>query len=139
MNVSGIVKDYFYLVAMANGKPKHYWCSSSSWIFSELPDVLENKEDLAKLMAVNNFFTGEFDSVIFASSGKPVCIDAELGVFMQPKPITELDRLSCCIHEINKLNIAPKGLLKNVPSGVTQKNEGFKGLNQGDCFSLDCW
>jgi hypothetical protein len=46
------------------------------------------------LASVNNFFTGEFDSVLFPGSGAPKVIDAELGVILQPKALTELDRLA---------------------------------------------
>ena len=71
-----------------------YWCSSSNFVFSELPAVSTTASDLEKLRSINNFFTGEYDTVLFEASGQPELIDAELGVYMQPKPITELDRLS---------------------------------------------
>jgi len=66
--VTGIVKDYF--VIAANGM-RYYWCSSSSWVFSELPQLSLSSEDLEKLKSINNMFTGEFDSVLFPGSGTP--------------------------------------------------------------------
>ena len=64
----GIVKDYF--VVNKRGS-EMYWCSSSTWVFSELPKLSENSEDIEKLKSLNNMFTGEFDSVLFQGSGKP--------------------------------------------------------------------
>jgi len=64
----GIVKDYFVIVASGM---RYYWCSSSSWVFSELPQLSANSEDLEKLKSINNMFTGEFDSVLFQGTGSP--------------------------------------------------------------------
>ena len=44
--------------------------------------------------------TGEFDSVLFPGSGKPEVVDAAAGIVIQPKNITELDRLAYIINEI---------------------------------------
>jgi hypothetical protein len=117
LTVSGIIKDYFVVSSTHEGRKKHFWASSSSWTFSELPNALTNQQDLAKIAQINNFFTGEFDSVLFASSGKAECIDAELGVYMQPKPITELDRLVFVIGRISERAVAPRGWAKIVPNG----------------------
>ena len=63
--ITGIVKDYFVVVGMKGKEaPKRFWCSSSTWVFSQMPKGLENKCDLAKLKSINTFFTGEFDSVL---------------------------------------------------------------------------
>jgi len=87
----GVIKDYF-LAACDQGK--HYWCSSSSMIFSELPKVSEDPEVCLKLAGINNFFTGEFDCVLFPGCGKAKVIDEEMGITLPPKPISELDRLA---------------------------------------------
>jgi hypothetical protein len=50
------------------------------------------------LKQINNLFTGEFDTVLFQNSAPPTVIDADLGVVMQAKPITELDRLAYVYH-----------------------------------------
>ena len=84
---------------MANGQ-QYFWCSSSSWVFSELPQLSANAEDLEKLKSINNMFTGEFDSVLFAGSGSPQVVDAVANIVIQPKNITELDRLAYIINEI---------------------------------------
>jgi len=69
-------------------------------VFSELPKLLEDAAALDKLASINNFFTGEFDSILFQASGEPQCIDANMGLYLQPKPITELDRLTYVVHQI---------------------------------------
>lgn len=97
----GVVKDYFIAAGKHNGKPTMFWCSSSSWVFSELPAPVSNPKDLEKIKSINNLFTGEFDSVLFPGSGDPQVINAELGIVLQPKPLTELDRLSYVINQIN--------------------------------------
>jgi hypothetical protein len=77
--------------------------------------------------------------MLFAGSGEATCVDAELGVYMQPKPVTELDRLSWVVQQIVSKVSAPKGLYKIVPSGEMKMNEAFCGLNKTDAFSLDNW
>ena len=54
---------------------------------------------------------------MFPSSAKGECIDPQQGIYMQPKPITELDRLVYVINQIEKLVAAPKNYLKIVPNG----------------------
>ena len=79
---------------MVNGKCQVFWCSSSSWVFSQVPAPPDNVAVCEKLKALNNLFTGEFDQVLFPSMAKPKVIDADMGIVMQPKPVTELDRLA---------------------------------------------
>jgi hypothetical protein len=132
----GIVKDYFVVTS----KTIMYWCSSSTWVFSELPKLTEKAEDLEKLKTINNMFTGEFDSVLFPGSGKPEVVDAAANIVIQPKNITELDRLAYIISEIRQhCFCVPKNRIKYVPSGKLQLNEGFSGLSKEDAFNLDNW
>lgn len=138
MNI-GIVKDYFLAQAHHDGCLKIFWCSSSTWVFSELPKLLESAGDLDKVSQINNLFTGEFDQVLYEASGEAKCIDATLGLYMQPKPITELDRLSYVVHQIINNVALPKMFLKYIPSGELIINEAFRGLNKDDAFKLDNW
>jgi len=66
---------------------------------------------------VNSFFTGEYDSVLFEATGEPTLIDASMGVVIQAKPLTELDRLSFVAGQIKKLHCVPKNKLKMTPTG----------------------
>ena len=125
--------------AQHDGCCKLFWCSSSTWVFSELPKLLDTACDLEKLASINNLFTGEFDSVLFQPSGQPKCIDGELGLYMQPKPITELDRLSYVVHQIINIVALPKMFLKYIPSGELIINEAFKGLSRDDSLKLENW
>jgi len=96
--ITGVIKDYFLAMAQVNGKDMTFWCSSSSMIFSELPCLTDDAEDLAKLGSINNLFTGEFDSVLFPGTKPPKVIDADMGITLPPKAITELDRLAYVVR-----------------------------------------
>jgi hypothetical protein len=76
---------------------------------------------------------------LFQSSAKGEIIDAENGIVMQPKPITELDRLTFVCDEIRKLVAAPKNYLKIVPNGEIAMNEAFKGLSVQDASKMENW
>lgn len=71
-----------------------FWCSSSSWVFSQIPAPPANPKVCEQLKNINTLFTGEFDQVLFKSSESPKVIDQDLGIVLQPKPVTELDRLA---------------------------------------------
>ena len=122
---------------MAGGQ--HYWCSSATWVFAQLPKLPANVGDRQKLAGINNFFTGEYDTVLFASSDKPEVVDHARGIVMQPKPLTELDRLSYVVHQLASIYAVPKGSYKFVPSGQAVPNEAFRGLSREDSFKLDNW
>ena len=77
-----------------------FWCSSSSWVFSQVPSPPADAAVIEKLKSINNLFTGEFDQVLFQSSDKPQVIDQDLGIVMQPKPVTELDRLAYVVSQL---------------------------------------
>jgi len=67
----GIVKDYYLAQAQTGGKMQVFWCSSSSWVFSQVPSPPADASVIEKLKQINNLFTGEFDQVLFQSSDKP--------------------------------------------------------------------
>lgn len=77
---------------------KHFfWCSSTNLIFSVLSEPSSNA--IHELAGQENIFTGEFDTVIVESHEKPKLIDH--GLVLPPKHLTELDRLSVVVHQIN--------------------------------------
>jgi hypothetical protein len=108
-------------------------------VFSELPSLTTEQSKLEKLRSINNFFTGEYDTVLFEASGEPELIDADLGVYIHPKPITELERLSYVVAQIRKLHCLPKNRLKLTPTGERVMNESFRGLSKEDAFKLENW
>ena len=76
-----------------------YWASSQNFIFSSLPDVSE--EACASLKQYEcTMFSGEFETVLVESKAAPTVIDADAGIILPPKHVTELDRLSNTVHQI---------------------------------------
>jgi radial spoke head protein 9 len=105
--VIGTVKDYFVVMALdynslKNGFPskRFFWCSSSNFIFASLPQPLLHQS--SKFDAMNTYFTGEYDRVLVQLGGAPTVIDADAGIVIPPKNITELDRLSYVVHTIEE-------------------------------------
>ena len=91
----GVVGDYYTcIIDDGTGKEANYWCSSSNWVFSKLPDAPTDEAVCKELMSINCFFTGEYDLVLMEGSGPTKVIDASKGIKVEPKPVTELDRLS---------------------------------------------
>jgi len=67
-------------------------------------------------------------------------IDREMGLYLQPKPITELDRLTFVVRQIQDLTAVPKSFLKYIPgNNQPQPNEAFRGLAKKEMMSLDNW
>ena len=93
-----------------------FWCSSSSWIFSQLPKCTEDKDVLHKLSQINSLFTGEFDQVLFPGTGQSKVIHEDMGLSMHPKPVTELDRLSYVWKHVADHFVFPKGYVKYTPA-----------------------
>jgi hypothetical protein len=61
-------------------------------------------------------FSGEFDTVLVESTEAPKVIDAQAGIFLPPKHVTELDRLACTVRCIERhCSSVPKGALKYTP------------------------
>ena len=135
-----MVKDYFVCAAVQNGEMTKFWCSSTSWVFSQLPAVVAGAQDVERIRSINNLFTGEFESILFPGSGEPQVINAELGIVLQPKPITELDRLSFMVHQLEQsCFVSPRGKMKYVPSGKVVPNEAFRGLSLEEASDLNNW
>lgn len=133
------MKDYFLAVAINKGTPTHYWCSSSSWIFSQLPEPSSEDGIHEKLAQINTLFTGEFDQVLFESSAPPKVIDENMGLVMKAKPITELDRLAYVWSQIKDHQVYPKGYVKFTPAQKMQMNEAFSGLTIEDAKKIENW
>lgn len=103
--IQGTIKNYFICYHFDEtphadvAKKVFYWCSSSTFIFAQLPEIVEeHKEELSSL---NTFFTGEFDNVLIEATGEGEVIDQDLGLVLPPKNVTELDRLSCTVRTID--------------------------------------
>lgn len=68
-----------------------------------------------------------------------------MGIVLPPKSMTELDRVSHIVHEVdNQCSVIPKGSYKFTPLKEVKKNEAFRGLSKdedsADCaFNIDNW
>jgi len=86
---------------------------------------------------MNSYFTGEYDRVIVKAVGPGIVIDHTTNLVMPPKNVTELDRLSYVIHQIeNDCQVVPKGAMKFTPLREVRRNEAFKGLRKDDAFDI---
>ena len=88
---------------------------------------------------MNTLFTGEYDQVLLPGSGAAKVVDHEMGIKLDTKPVTELDRLAYVISKISENVAAPKNAFKLVPAGKLEFNEGFKGLSAEDSMRLENW
>ena len=121
---TGTVKDYIVVYSLkAPGATEtakvpsktFYWASSQNFIFSSLPDVSEEAKSALKEFECT-MFSGEFETVLVESKAAPVVIDAEAGIILPPKHVTELDRLSHTVCQIEQgCSAVPKGALKFTP------------------------
>lgn len=135
--IIGTVKDYFVAVALdytgQRDFPKKvfFWCSSSSFIFAQLPEVVRQHEQ--EFNKMQTYFTGEFDRVLISGGSEGVRIDE--GLVLPPKHVTELDRLAWTIRQIESdCQAVPQGSLKMTPLREVRRNEAFNGLSREDAF-----
>ena len=143
--VNGTVKDYYVALALdfANldeGFPrkKFFWCSSSNFSFSALPEVIS--KHVSKFEQMNTYFTGEYDRTLIEGVGPATVIDEDMGLILPPKSVTELDRLSYVVHTIERsCQACPKGAFKLTPLHSVQRNEAFKGLSAEEAFEVKNW
>ncbi len=100
------MKDYYVAMALRYvgqtdfPEKQFFWCSSTTWVFAQMPKVQDEQKQNFDQM--KTFFSGEFDRVLIESNEPPKVIDAEEGIVLPPKHITELDRLAYVVNEIEK-------------------------------------
>lgn len=63
-------------------------------------------------------------------TGPAKIIDAAKNIKLDPKPVTELDRLAFVVKHLSNNAAIPKGSAKKVPTGDVVENEGFTGLTK---------
>ena len=142
----GCLTDYFvavgvnYLGKVGFAQKSFFWCTGDSKQFSELPPSLGDtcRHLFDKIQCV---FSGEFDKIIVSGKGTSdlTFIDAGLlsSVKLPPKGLTELDRLSYVVNQIDSdCQIVPRGAVKKTPLEEVRKNEAFKGLKIDQAFMV---
>lgn len=116
----------------------YYWCTGDNLKFAELPCPLVNCGLLFD--QVQTMFTGEFEKTIVHSNGSSECLFIEADLFSKvqvpPRGLTELDRLSYVVHQIDHdCHVVPRGAVKKTPLKELRRNEAFKGLKADQAFN----
>ena len=141
--IYGSEKDYYIAKALYyKGYPyfpkkKYYFCSSSNFIFSELPSVYPHH--IPDFHKFNTYFIGNPDIVLEKYDSEKINnLDDEMaGDNFKPKTkkknMTETDRLSYVVRAIDRdTSVAPVGGFKMMPINELRRNDLFEGLNSED-------
>ena len=141
--IYGSEKDYYIAKALYyKGYPqfpkkKYFFCSSSNFIFSELPSL--NSHQIPNFNKYNTYFIGNPDIILekYESNNSPSEEESEGGDSFKPKPrkknMTETDRLSYVVRAIDRdCAVVPVGGYKMMPINELRRNDLFEGLNSED-------
>ena len=141
--IYGAEKDYYIAKALYyKGYPqfpkkKYFFCSSSNFIFSELPSL--NPHQIPNFHKYNTYFIGNPDIILEKyDSGNSSNFDEENeGDSFRPrtkkKNMTETDRLSFVVRAIDRdCAVVPVGGFKMMPINELRRNDLFEGLNSED-------
>ena len=141
--IYGSEKDYYIAKALYyKGYPyfpkkKYYFCSSSNFIFSELPSVYPHH--IPDFHKFNTYFIGNPDIILEKYDSENINnLDDEMaGDNFKPKTkkknMTETDRLSYVVRAIDRdTSVAPVGGFKMMPINELRRNDLFEGLNSED-------
>jgi radial spoke head protein 9 len=139
--IIGIEKDYYIALAInfrehpLFPKKKFYFCNSTNFVFSEMPEVLEHHlKDMEKF---NTYFIGNPEIILEKyESNNDKIEDFEEShdnedIFKPKyrlKNLTEGDRLSYVVRSIDyDTNVVPEGAFKMLPINEMRRNDTFTG------------
>ena len=141
--IYGAEKDYYIAKALYyKGNPefpkkKYYFCSSSNFIFSQLPDI--QAHHIQNFHKFNTYFIGNPDIILekYDSENNSNLDDELSGDTFKPKikkkNMTETDRLSFVVRAIDSdCSVVPVGGFKMLPIYELRRNDLFEGLNSED-------
>ncbi len=141
--IYGAEKDYYICKALYyKGYPefpkkKFFFCSSSNFIFSELPDI--QPHHIQNFHKFNTYFIGNPDIILekYDSENTTNLDDELIGDSFKPKlkkkNMTETDRLSFVVRAIDRdTSVVPVGGFKMLPINELRRNDLFEGLNSED-------
>ena len=141
--IYGAEKDYYiskalyYKGNLEFPKKKYFFCSSSNFIFSQLPDI--QPHHIQNFHKFNTYFIGNPDIILEKyDSDNYSNLDEELvGDSFKPKikkkNMTETDRLSFVVRAIDRdCQVVPVGGFKMLPINELRRNDLFEGLNSED-------
>jgi radial spoke head protein 9 len=140
--IIGVEKDYYIALAIyfkehqLFPKKKFYFCSSSNFIFSEMPEVLDHH--LKDMERFNTYFIGNPDIILekYDSIEENKQVDFEESneneeIFrpkFRLKNLTEGDRLSYLVRSVDHdTNVVPEGAFKMLPINEMRRNDTFTG------------
>lgn len=145
--IMGSEKDYYICEAIYYKghlnfpKKKYYFCSSSNFIFSELPDI--QNHHLPDFKKFNTYFIGNPDIILEKYSSEPSTnLEYENGDKFEPKlkkkNLTETDRLSYVVRSIeHDTAVVPLGGFKMLPITELRRNDLFEGLNSEELDKME--
>ena len=146
--IYGSEKDYYIAKALYyKGYPqfpkkKYFFCSSSNFIFSELPSL--NPHQIPNFHKFNTYFIGNPDIILEKyESGNASNFDEENeGDSFKPKlrkkNMTETDRLSYVVRAIDRdTSVVPVGGYKMLPINEIRRNDLFEGINSEDLGKIE--
>ena len=132
-----IAKALYYKGHLEFPKKKYYFCSSSNFIFSELPDI--QPHHIQNFKKFNTYFIGNPDIILekYDSENNTNLDDEMVGDTFKPrlkkKNMTETDRLSFVVRAIDRdCSVVPIGGFKMLPINELRRNDLFEGLNSED-------
>ena len=145
--IIGAEKDYYISLALYYKgynkfpKKKFYFCSSSNFSFSELPEI--QKHHLKEFSKYNTYFIGNPDIILqkFTNNNK-INIDEQIGDTFKPnlklKNLTESDRLSFVVRSIDHdCSVVPLRGFKMLPINEIRRNDLFEGLSSEEIGKLE--
>ena len=140
--ILGAEKDYYiskalYYKGFQNfPKKQYFFCSSSNFIFSELPDIQPHHID--NFYKFNTYFIGNPDIILEKyESEQNQNLEEVIGDTFKPKlkkkNMTETDRLSFVVRTIDHdTSVVPVGGFKMLPINELRRNDLFEGLSSED-------
>ena len=145
--IMGVEKDYYIALALfykGNSnfpKRKFYYCTSNTFIFSELPEV--QKHHLKDFARFNTYFIGNPDIILekYTEDRNNTAPNEPIGDTFKPKlglkNMTEADRLSFVVRSItHDTSVVPVGGYKMLPINEIRRNDLFDGLTTDQLPSL---
>ena len=144
--ILGAEKDYYIALAIYYKgfkfpKKKFYFCSSSTFLFSELPE--SQSHHLNEFSKFNTYFIGNPDVILEKfSDNKNININEQIGDIFKPnlklKNLTESDRLSFVVRTIeHDTSIVPLGGFKMLPINEIRRNDLFEGLSSDELDKIE--
>ena len=144
--ILGAEKDYYIALAIYYKgfkfpKKKFYFCSSSTFSFSELPEI--QSHHLNEFSKFNTYFIGNPDVILEKfSDNKNININEQIGDIFKPnlklKNLTESDRLSFVVRTIeHDTSIVPLGAFKMLPINEIRRNDLFEGLSSDELGKIE--